>query len=99
MSEQYPTSFRDLGSSLGTAVVLQLIMGLFAAMMLDGGQCLAGLLIFIALHWLVVIMMAVRRWNCLTKVDVILVRIGFLLYLLGSVMVLMLVGIIVHLLD
>lgn len=92
-----PTSFRDLGSDLALTVVVQCILALFAGLILDGGECLAGLAFFIVVHWIVVLIVAARRFDCLTRVDVILVRMGFLLYLAGSVVVLGTIGMVVDL--
>ncbi|OGV70178.1 MAG: hypothetical protein A2283_24145 [Lentisphaerae bacterium RIFOXYA12_FULL_48_11] len=60
----------------------QVIIVVFAAMILDGGViasfCLAG----IAAHWLMVAYLAFRRRDALTEMDQIFVKVGFVLFTL-----------------
>jgi len=71
----------DLHTALGYVVLLQVVILLFTAMILDGGYC--GRVCGAAMvgYWLMVGWFAIRRRNALTKADVVLIRSGFLLWL------------------
>src|SRR5581483_4987293 len=69
------------------AVALQVGLLVFTSRILDGGDCAQLCLIAIVGYWLMVWGIAARRRNALTGFDVVLIRSGFLLWLLTMVLV------------
>lgn len=70
------------------AVILQLLAVGFAAMILDGGKVLHAVLLAVLAHWVVSVIILIRRPTSPTKTDLMMVGRAFLLmgvvvYLLG----------------
>jgi len=77
-SESYPESLRQV--RLFRPVLAQVILYIFAALMLDGGWCLCLLTFGVILYWIFVIIVAIRRRDSLTKGDVVLIRYGYVIF-------------------
>jgi hypothetical protein len=60
---------------------------MMTALLLDGGYCSAICEGAMVGYWLMVGWLAIRRRNALTAVDVVLIRSGFLLWLVIAVLV------------
>lgn len=69
------------------AVVLQVGLLVFTSLILDGGDCARLCWMATVGYWLMVWGIAARRRNALTGFDVVLIRSGFLLWLLTMVLV------------
>jgi len=63
-------------------VLLQVALLVFTSLILDGGQCARLCLAAIAGYWLMIWGITSRRRDALTKIDVTLIRLGFLLWIL-----------------
>jgi len=83
------TTWRTLelrGALLGPFVVQVLFMAL-SALILDGGFCASIVMAAIVGHWLMILWIALRRRNALTKLDTILIRVGFFVWLLIATLI------------
>jgi hypothetical protein len=86
------------GALLGP-LVAQLLLLMLAALILDGGIiasfCMAGAVA----HWVMVTYLAIRRRDALTRVDQILVRLGFVIFTVVAIVLVILVGLVAAWLD
>jgi hypothetical protein len=76
-----PCSFRELQSTFGWVLLIQVVLLMLTGLLLDGGYC--GRICGCAMggYWLMVGWLALRRRNTLTKTDTVLIRSGFLIWL------------------
>ncbi len=70
---------KDYRSALKVALLLQIIIGLFAAIAIDGGLLFELWWRPMAAYWGCFIVMVLRRPNTPTNLDLILVKWGFVL--------------------
>lgn len=88
MTEDKPTSrLSEETSALGWVLLLQVILLLTSATLLDGGYVSGICGSAMVGYWLMVGLLALRRRNALTKADTILIRSGFFLWLVIAVVV------------
>jgi len=83
------TTWRDLelrGALLGPFVV-EIIFLAVSTLIFDGGICASIVMAAIVGHWLMVLWIALRRRKALTKIDVILIRAGFFIWLLIAALI------------
>ena len=69
---------------LGFAIVAQLLTLLLSELILDGGHIFRCCLAAIVAHWIIALIIWVRRRSAPTKVDLILVRAGCILIIAGG---------------
>jgi hypothetical protein len=78
---------RELQSTLGWVLLMQVVLLMLTALLLDGGYC--GRICGCAMvgYWLMVGWLALRRRNALTKADAVLIRSGSFIWLAIAVLV------------
>jgi len=78
---------RELQSTLGWGLLMQVVLLMLTALLLDGGYC--GRICGCAMvgYWLMVGWLALRRRNALTKTDAVLIRSGSSIWLAIAVLV------------
>ena len=67
--------------AIKSAVVWQLVLGVLAALLLDGGQTARTMVWFVAAFWFVFAMIAVRRPFMPTAADLAIIKWGSLILL------------------
>lgn len=86
MTEKKTFRLQELRRQLIIPVILQLLMLLLASLILDGGVILRLCTIAVIGHWITVLYLALRRRNKLTEVDTMLIRWGFLFFLVVAML-------------
>lgn len=81
MNEKKTWRIQELHGALVTPFVIQVVFMILASLVLDGGVCAGIVMGAIAGHWLLVLWIALRRRNALTKTDTVLIRSGFFFWL------------------
>ncbi|MBN1673608.1 MAG: hypothetical protein JXR37_21355, partial [Kiritimatiellae bacterium] len=81
MNEKKTWRIQELHGALVTPFVIQIVFMILASMILDGGLCASIVMGAIIGHWLLVLWIALRRRNALTKADTVLIRSGFFFWL------------------
>ncbi len=77
----------ELQSALGWVVLVQVVILMLTALLLDGGYC--GRICGCAMggYWLMLGWLALRRRNALTATDAVLIRYGFIIWLMIAFLV------------
>ena len=70
---------KELKSALFDSVAVQGVLGLLAVLVLDGGMCFQMWAFSMAAYWGGGSLILLRRWRAPTKVDIAMVRWGFLI--------------------
>jgi hypothetical protein len=77
----------EVRNNLGWVLLLQIILLMTTATLLDGGYVSGICGSAMAGYWLMVGLLALRRRNALTKADTVLIRSGFFLWLVIAIVV------------
>jgi len=81
------TRISELHTALGYVVLIQVVILMLTALLLDGGFCARICGAAMVGYWLMVGWFALRRRDALTKADVILIRSGFFIWVMLSIAV------------
>jgi hypothetical protein len=81
MIAKHACQLSELRSFLGWVVLGQVVLLMVSALLLDGGRCSGLCGSAMVGYWLMIGWLALRRRNELTKADTLLIRSGFLLWL------------------
>jgi hypothetical protein len=78
---------RELQSTLGWVLLMQIVLLMLTGLLLDGGYCARIWGCAMGGYWLMIGWLALRRRNTLTKTDVVLIRSGPFIWLAIAVLV------------
>ena len=78
-----PRRLKDMWGDIKTSVVIQILLLVLTSIIMDGGRSFTFMLIPIVAHWIVFLLIAFRRRNHLTRGDTILIKAGFLIFLVA----------------
>ncbi len=85
-------SIADLRGALKVSLVIQISLQMFSALIFDGGA--TGYLLGVAMagYWIWVGWLAIRRRNNLTQFDAIMIRVGYFVWIMVTILVGMGIG-------
>jgi hypothetical protein len=70
---------KELRSALFDSLMIQIVLGIVAGLMLDGGMCLQMWTFSMVAFWSGCVLVLARRWKIPTKMDLVMIRWGFLI--------------------
>lgn len=96
MENKKTMSIGELQRALKASLVVQIALLMFSALILDGGAIGHLLGVAMAGYWLWVGWLAIRRGKDLTKVDAIMIRVGYFIWIIVTILVGMGIGFILE---
>jgi hypothetical protein len=92
MENKKTMSIGELQRALKASLVVQIALLMFSALIFDGGATGHLLGVAMAGYWLWVGWLAIRRRNNLTQFDAIMIRIGYFVWIMVTILVGMGIG-------
>ncbi|MEN6496011.1 MAG: hypothetical protein ABFD16_17150 [Thermoguttaceae bacterium] len=83
--EPSPAGSSTFAPVVKSAILQQVVVGVLAALMLDGGLAARAAIVGIAAYWLTTGMIVVRRPTAPTTLDLVWIKFGFLLVFLAAI--------------
>jgi hypothetical protein len=83
--EPSPTGSSTFAPAIKSAILQQALVGMLAALMLDGGLAARAAIVGIAAYWLTTGIIVVRRPTAPTTLDLVWIKVGFLLVFLAAI--------------